>query len=228
MSRLNDLTGKRFGRLTVIERAENLPNRTNAMWHCVCDCGTEKNCRGAHLTREKILSCGCQGRENSIKAKLKHGDTQGEHSRLYGVWCNMKNRCYNKNVRSYENYGARGITVCDEWQNSFENFKAWAIENGYDYEKPSKYQQIERINNDGDYEPDNCTFATAKQQANNKRRRKEMSINQYTIDGKYITTWPGCGFIERATKRYKRCPISAACRGTRKTAYGYKWEYVNG
>lgn len=225
MSALIDMTGKRFGRLTVTERAKGLPGRGIAMWRCKCDCGNETVCRGTHLRDGLIQSCGCQRRENSTKAKLKHGDAQGKHSRLYGVWQNMKNRCYNKNVRSYKDYGARGIKVCAEWINDYSSFKDWCYSNGYD--DAAGYQQctIDRIDNNSDYSPSNCKFSTAKEQAQNKRRRKSRNVEQYTLNGEYITTWPGCGFIERVTKRYRSKPIQSVCSGTRKTAYGYRWKY---
>jgi hypothetical protein len=228
MSAIIDMTGKRFGRLIVIERAENRTNRKVAMWKCKCDCGKEVVCRGTHIRSGRTSSCGCLGIENATKAKLKHGDAQGKHARLYGVWCNMKNRCYHKKNKSYKNYGARGIRVCAEWFNDYSAFKEWCYSNGYD--DTAEYQQctIDRIDNDGDSSPSNCRFSTAKEQAANKRRRKAKSVEQYALSGEYITTWPGCSFIERVTRRYRSKPIQSACSGIRKTAYGYVWKYANG
>ena len=170
-----DLVGMRFGALTVIGRAENRLFRKNdgktgvrIYWICKCDCGNEKEVRAGHLKSGKIISCGCIGQIHSTEAKIKHNQ---RHTRLYGVWCNMKNRCYNKNVRSYKDYGKRGIKVCDEWIHDFGAFSEWAFANGYDPEAEYGKCTIDRIDVDGDYCPENCRGVDLKIQANNGRVR---------------------------------------------------------
>ena len=171
----DDLTGKRFGNLTVISRAENRHpgGRVVPYWNCRCDCGNQKEVRGCHLKAGKIISCGCVGRRHNIEAKRKHG---GRKTRLYGVWQNMKNRCYNNKVRCYPNYGGRGIRVCNEWLNSFEAFQKWAYDNGYDANADFMQCTIDRIDVNGDYCPENCRFVDAKTQANNKRNNKAREV----------------------------------------------------
>lgn len=161
------MIGKKFGRLMVLEE---LPKRTKygrIVYKCLCECGNICNVIGSRLRNGNTRSCGCsKGRQ------IKHGKT---HTRMYGVYKRMKNRCYNKNNPKYSDYGARGIVVCDEWLDDFMNFYNWAINNGYRDDLT-----IDRMDNDGDYEPNNCRWATPKQQANNTRRNIFLTYNGKT------------------------------------------------
>ena len=222
MSRLKNLTGLRFGRLVVLEMAENINKRT--MWLCKCDCGNKKTIAGIDLTRGMVKSCGCYrhdfrtkdltgqkfgrllvierdsinaghgstwkcicdcGKEtivrqdslttghttsfgcyrNSGESRVRHGMTG---TRLHRIWMGIKNRCKNQSFRQWKDYGGRGISVCEDWnsKHGFDRFCEWALSNGY-----ADDLEIDRIDNNGNYEPSNCRWVTHKENMNNRRAK---------------------------------------------------------
>lgn len=167
--KLDDLTGRKFGKLTVIKRAQNTnANNQHVHWLCLCECGNETVVESEHLKTGHTKSCGCYNRDKN----KKHGKWK---TRLYKTWCNMKSRCNNKNATAYERYGGRGIRVCDEWLYDFESFQRWALDNGY-----TDGLSIDRINNDGDYCPSNCRWINQREQSNNTSRNHLITYDGET------------------------------------------------
>lgn len=201
-----DLTNKRFGRLTVIKRSEDhvAPcGSKQIMWHCVCDCGNEIETSTGSLRSGNTKSCGCLQKDIASEKFKKHGLSG---TRLYRIWVHIKDRCYNKENDSYINYGARGITVCDEWKNDFESFRDWALENGY-----SDELSIDRIDVDIGYCPDNCKWSTVYEQSRNKRCNNYFTHNGKTL---CLTDWANELGISYSTLYsrliYKRIPFDVA------------------
>ncbi len=170
MGKFIDLTGQRFGRLTVIKRIGT--KNSSPLWECVCDCGRTTQVTTSRLRSENTRSCGCIHHEQLSarnKANAKHGH---EGERLYGVWRAMKQRCLDPNRKDFCNYGERGITVCHEWLKDYAAFRAWALSSGYDPNAPYMACTLDRINVNKGYSPDNCRWVDMKTQANNRRKGK--------------------------------------------------------
>lgn len=166
MRKIN-LIGKKFGRLTVIENAPNKGRFTQ--WKCKCDCGNIVYATTRDLQKGDTQSCGCLFREKLKIRITKHG---GKNTRLYRIWCNMKSRATNHNLPCAKYYANKGVTICSEWKNSFETFRAWAVKHGY-----QENLTIDRIDFNGGYEPNNCRWLTnAEQQRNKSTTREENRI----------------------------------------------------
>lgn len=191
MSKLIDLTGQKFGRLTVLNREQDyiLPcGQHQALWKCKCDCGKICIIRGLSLRSNHTKSCGCFHDEASGDRTRTHGKS---NERLYIIWRGMKRRCYNINNYDYKYYGGRGINICEEWKNNFKSFYDWSMSHGY-----REDLTIDRIDTNGNYEPSNCRWATMKEQSNNTRQNhmieyngKKQNMKQWAkeLDIKYTT-----------------------------------------
>lgn len=192
-----DLTGQKFGRLTVINLLSERAKNGMKIYKCLCDCGNYVNVRYGNLTSGNTKSCGCFNSDCSSKRNSTHRKT---HTRLYKIYYNMKTRCYNEHATRYSDWGGLGIKICDEWLNDFMNFYNWSMDNGYD-----DTLTIDRIDNNKGYSPDNCRWITNKEQSNNRRNNilltynhvtktvkewaNELGINYYTIIGRYHRNW---------------------------------------
>ena len=203
----NDLTGRRFGKLLVLERAENVikpDGKPIVRYKCHCDCGNETIVRYSSLVNGRTTSCGCYHKEKLGYMRRKHGASHKE--RLYGVWRNMKDRCYNENNTHYKSYGNRGILICPEWKDDYLNFRDWCISNGYKEEIRESGRNditIDRIDVNGNYEPNNCRFITNKENCLNKR-------NTLTDEERYRIC-PVCGKRFEVRKRDEKQTCSPKC-----------------
>lgn len=167
-----DMTGQRFGRVTVIKKVTG-KNKSRTYWQCKCDCGNEFTTTRQNLIQGATKSCGCYNKELSTK----HG-MYG--TKIYRTWSALKSRCTNSNNHQYKNYGGRGISLFEDWF-EFDSFYQWAINNGYD-----DSLSIDRIDNDGNYEPSNCHWTDMKEQSNNRRTNRLVTINGET---KTVSQW---------------------------------------
>ena len=174
MSRCVDITGQRFGKLVVVGKTENKGKLT--AWKCLCDCGNETTITTGHLKSGHTKSCGCI----KIERLTTHGKSK---ERLYDVWIGLKQRCNNQNSREYKHYGGRGIKVCKEWLD-YQAFRDWALQNGYKENLPRGKCTLDRINVNGNYEPDNCRWVSQAEQTLNTRRSRKMTLGNETLTAK--------------------------------------------
>lgn len=220
-----DLTGQKFGRLTAVKKDETKKSR-KAYWICLCECGNIKSVRSDSLQSGKIRSCGCLKKEQDktnlqqteVKKKTrKFGKPYGK-LRIHTIWANMKRRCYKKSDKRYQDYGGRGIYVCEEWKNDFFKFYEWSMNNGY-----TDKLSIDRINNNDGYKPENCRWVTVEEQSNNRRSNINITIGNET---KTLKQW--CDIFGlpygRIHRRYKLNPnrsiddlFRSELRGNRQT-----------
>lgn len=197
MGKLIDLRGKKFTRLTVIAEEKLNKKEGNRKWICKCECGNYITAKTSYLTSGDTKSCGClkseRSKENASHINRTHGMTR---TRLYKIWQGMKNRCYKENTNGYENYGKRGIEVCVEWRHNFVNFYNWAISNGY-----KDNLTIDRLDNNKNYEPENCKWSTLKEQSNNRRTN---CFIEYNGEKHSMKEWSEILNISYATMRTRR------------------------
>lgn len=190
-----DLTGKRFGRITVIKEGSRKRNKSGIperMWICKCDCGNVFSCNTSRLKQGITKSCGCLRREVTAQNNHKHGMSK---TKLYRIWSEMNGRCFCNTNKAYKNYGGRGITVCDEWREKFVVFRELAISNGYE-----EGLTIERIDNNGNYCPENCKWIPKSEQPKNRRNCHYITYHGET---KTLSEWSRELHIDRECVRNK-------------------------
>lgn len=181
------LPGERFGYLTVVSACPERTKSGQIKYRCECTCGNHVDVVKYNLLNGTSKSCGCYRKKRCAETHTTHGLS---HTRLKKIYGNMKDRCYNKNMPAYKNYGGRGIKICDEWLEDFVRFYNWAISNGY-----SDDLTIERIDVNGDYSPSNCTWIPLAEQAKNRRYK------QYELDGEShtLSQWAEIYGIKKST-----------------------------
>lgn len=184
---MKDLTGQRFGRLTVIsffEKRKRPSGSTKYMWECRCDCGNIIVVNADNLKSGHVKSCKCLRTEISTVRILRQAEKNVKHglagTKIYYAWHSMLERCYNPKNGNYSNYGGRGITVCEEWRKDLSAFYQWAKQCGYDERLTGKYCSLDRIDVNGNYEPSNCRWVNQSVQANNRRTNRRVTYHGIT------------------------------------------------
>jgi ribosomal protein S27E len=191
-----DLTNQKFGKLTVLYRDPNSP-RKYTKWICKCDCGNTTSVYSHALRQGKTKSCGCMSSKKNTSSRTNRSNLHGKSkSKLYHVYYSILDRCNNPNNKAYKHYGARGITICDEWEKSFENFYKWAISNGY-----QEGLTLERIDNNKGYSPENCKWIPKSEQVKNRRTTLYATINGET---KTLKEWAEISGIKYSTLHYRK------------------------
>ena len=199
---LRDLTGQRFGFLVALRLGQKQRPGSGAWWLFRCDCGNEKNLPTRDVAHGKIRSCGCQHEALKNAGRVTHGQSKG--NRTYRIWAAMLTRCRNLNIPGWDNYGGRGIAVCDRWS-AFENFLA---DMGYVPDDRS----IDRIDNEGDYEPKNCRWATREEQANNTRVNVRIAYAGETLTRSQWERRLGLGKTTLRGRLRKGLPLAEAMK----------------
>lgn len=200
MGKRIDITGKRFNMWTVVECVGK--NKSGGyMWRCICDCGNERIVEGRSVRGGTSKCCGCtRGKDNM--GNFKHG---GKKERLYVVWSSMKQRCLNPNDPYYFRYGGRGISICDDWKD-YRKFREWAESSGYDKNNRDRSCTLDRVNNDGNYCPENCRWVTQKEQDNN--RSSNHFITNSSGVSKTLSQWSEVTGIRKDTLRRRICVMN--------------------
>lgn len=174
MNKNENIIGKKFGKLTVLEE---LKSTKKGDWHkhlkCLCECGRISYPTKTEVLNGRVKSCGCRIREIAKKLNTTHGLSK---TRIYNIWQGIKARCFNKNLKGYKNYGGRGVIICNEWLANFMNFYNWSINNGY-----QDNLTIDRIDNNGNYEPNNCRWVDMKTQQKNRTNNNLITYNGKTL-----------------------------------------------
>jgi hypothetical protein len=210
--RILDLAGQRFERLFVV-RFAGRTSKDQVAWECLCDCGnvcyrTSNELRNK-IERSRRRSCGCLASDVTRERSITHGKTGTPE---YHTWRSMIERCENPNATGFDRYGGRGITICDRWRKSFESF----LEDVGT--RPEKDMQLDRIDNNGNYEPGNCRWATMKEQANNRRKRKPRVVIEFNGEARSIQEWAkflGISVNTIYARRWKRLPVDQVLSASR-------------
>jgi hypothetical protein len=186
MAKDSEMIGRQFGRLSVVSRVGSIKGKTNSrkLWDCVCTCGNHKIVNTRDLTNGHTQSCGCLADESRRKPKIDIA-VRDEYNHLRAIWKNMKNRCYKPKNPEYNRYGGRGIKMCNEWLNSSKAFIEWGLKNGY-----SIGLSVDRIDNNGNYEPSNCQFLTRSE--NVLKEKKKITIGGVTLRYTELSNIVGC------------------------------------